>query len=128
MADEPRRINFYKIVENAISIIVVGIVATAGSIVWKGATSVDARVDETKKDFNMLIGNLSKKLSRYEVQLESQSNQLDAVYIELKTIKPLVSSVAEWRTNRWSRQDVPVRTNLVQQAIQQQIQQELLKK
>ena len=133
MADEPKRINFYKIVENALSLVVVSVFMGACAIVWRGATTVDSRVNETKQDLNMLINNLSMKLSSYEVQLKAQSNQIDAVYTELKTIKPLVLSAEAWRTNRWNRTNVPVvipvlAPEQIQRVLQQDIQQELLKK
>jgi|PlaIllAssembly_1097288.scaffolds.fasta_scaffold141244_3 uncharacterized coiled-coil protein SlyX len=120
MADQPPQgINFKKIVENVLSYLVTGVFVGACVIVWRGATTVDERVGKTEANMKVLIDNLSAKLSSYESQMESQSNQLAAVYNELKKLRPADQPVAakpiaerEW----------------MQKARQQDIQQQLLKK
>lgn len=87
MADQPPGINFRKIVENVISYLVTGVFVGACVIVWRGATTVDERVHATEKSLQALIDNLSAKLTSYEVQLTAQSNQLAAVYAEIKSTK-----------------------------------------
>ena len=91
MAETPG-INFRKIIENVISYLVTSVFIGACAIVWRGATTVDERVGKTEKNLQVLIDNLSAKLTIYEVQLEAQSNQLAAVYTELKNLKPLAQS------------------------------------
>lgn len=88
-------------------------------MVARGATTVDERVHSTEKNLQVLIDNLSAKLSSYELQLESQSNQLSDVYTELKNLKPVIPM----RTN-----NIPLSRDQMQRAIQQDIQQELQKK
>lgn len=87
MAEQVPGINFRKIVENVISYLVTGVFVGACVIVWRGATTVDARVHATEKSLQVLIDNLSAKLSSYEVQLTAQSNQLAAVYAEIQKTK-----------------------------------------
>ena len=97
MADEqPPGINFRKIIENVLSYLVTSVFIGACVIVWRGATTVDERVHATEKSLQVLIDNLSTKLTSYEVQLTAQSNQIAAVYVEIKNTKsPAVA--AEWQ-------------------------------
>lgn len=85
MADQPPGINFKKIIENVLSYLVTSVFLGACVIVWKGATTVDERVKGTEKNLQVLIDNLSSKLSVYEVQLIAQSNQMAAIHAEIKT-------------------------------------------
>ena len=110
MADQPPGINFRKIVENVISYLVTGVFVGACVIVWRGATTVDERVHATEKSIQVLIDNLSAKLSSYEIQLIQQSNQLAAVYAELKNTKPTAAVKSDERRM------------LIQQDISQQLQ------
>lgn len=80
------KVEWNKIVVNTLSILVGAIIIGAATIVWNGATSVDEKVKETKKDVTFLIDTLSEKLARYEVQIESQSNQLMEVSNALKAL------------------------------------------
>lgn len=80
------KVEWNKIVVNTLSILVGAIIIGAATIVWKGATSVDAKVKETKEDVTFLIDTLSKKLGKYEIQIESQSNQLVEVSNALKDL------------------------------------------
>lgn len=119
MADQPPpRINFMKIVENVISYLVTSVFVGACVIVWKGATTVDERVKGTEKNLQVLIDNLSTKLSVYEVQLSAQSNQLAAVYVELK------NRSTNWAAIRAAR-DAQTNSQAQQVVIQQDIQQQL---
>jgi len=112
-------INFKKIIENVLSYLVTSVFIGACVIVWRGATTVDERVKGTEKNLQVLIDNLSAKLSSYEVQLTSQSNQIAAVYGELK------NRSTNWAAIRATR-EAP-RDERAQQMIQQDIQKELYK-
>lgn len=73
------KIDFNKIVTQAITALVVAVFLGAATIVWKGATSVDDKVQNTRDDLQHLITSLSDKLAGYEIQLTSFSNQLRIV-------------------------------------------------
>lgn len=73
------KIEFDRIVTNAVSAIVVAVVMGAAAIVWRGATTVDSKVRETRADMEHLITSLSDKLGAYQVQLTTISNQLNDV-------------------------------------------------
>ena len=45
---------------------------------------MDSKVRETKEDVTFLIDTLSKRLAKYEVQIEAQSNQLSEVITIVK--------------------------------------------
>lgn len=123
MADEKQAqpgINWKKIVENVISYLVTGVFVGACVIVWRGATTVDERVGKTEANMKSLIDNLSAKLSGYEIQMENQSNQLAAVYSELKKLKPADQPVAA--------KTPYIERDWAQKARQQDIQQQLLRK
>ena len=72
-------IDWNKIVTQAITALVVGTFMGAAAIVWKGATTVDTKVQATRDDMSHLINALSDKLAGYETQLTTISNQLAAV-------------------------------------------------
>lgn len=121
MADQPpQSINWKKIVENVISYLVTSVFVGACVIVWRGATTVDERVGKTEKNLQVLIENLSAKLTSYENQMEAQSNQLAAVYSELKSLKPTVTPAAKWTP--------PLEKEGYNRLRQQDISQQLLKK
>jgi len=126
-APVPQGINFKKIIENALSMVVTSVFIGACVIVWKGATTVDQRVKTTEDNMRVLIDNLSAKLSAYEAQMKSQSNQLEAVYTELKTIRPLVGA-APSKPVILPQAEPQVSPETWQRMRQQTIQQELLKK
>lgn len=125
MADQPPGINFRKIVENVISYLVTGVFVGACVIVWRGATTVDERVHKTEQSIQVLIDNLSAKLTGYEVQLTAQSNQLAAVYAELKSTKS-EAALSEWKqrfsTNSFHGFDTKANRAMIQQDISQQLQ------
>ena len=75
------KIEWDKVITQAITTLVVAIFLGAATIVWKGATSVDTKVQNTREDLQHLITALSDKLGGYEVQLTSLSNQLETVII-----------------------------------------------
>jgi len=94
------KVEWNKIVANTLSVLVAAIIIGAATIVWQGATSVDSKVQETKEDVTFLIDTLSKKLARYEVQIDAQSNQLAEVITIVKgmgnfpPVQPLLGSPA----------------------------------
>jgi len=69
-------IEWNKIATNAISALVVTVFLGAATIVWKGATSVDTKVQNTRDDMTHLIDALSDELGSQKAQLTSLSNQL----------------------------------------------------
>jgi hypothetical protein len=73
------KIDWDKIVTQAITALVVAVFLGAATIVWKGATSVDDKVQSTREDMQHLITSLSDKMAGYEIQLTSLSNQLMTV-------------------------------------------------
>jgi hypothetical protein len=73
------KVEWSKIITNAISTLVVAVFVGAGAIVWEGATSVDAKVQTNKENMTFLIEALSDKLATYEVQMSSLSNQLAVI-------------------------------------------------
>lgn len=73
------KIDFNKIVTQAITALVIAVFLGAATIVWKGATSVDDKVQNTREDMQHLIASLSDKMAGYEIQLTSLSNQLMTV-------------------------------------------------
>jgi len=99
-------IEWNKIVTNAISALVVAVFLGASTIVWKGATSVDDKVQGTRRDMTHLIDSLSGKLAGYEVQLESLSNQLSIVIYNQSNIvntavaQSMSAAQARWRESR----------------------------
>jgi len=73
------KIDWEKVVTQAITTLVVAVFMGAAVIVWRGATSVDTKVQQTRDDMQHLISALSDKLAGYEVQLVTISNQLATV-------------------------------------------------
>jgi len=121
MADEqPPGINFRKIIENVISYLVTAVFVGACAIVWRGATTVDDRVHATEKSIQVLIDNLSAKLTSYEIQLTQQSNQLAAVYTELKSTKTAAAQL-DWQSKVGAIKS-DERRAVIQQDISQQLQ------
>jgi len=91
-------IEWNKVVTQAITALVVAVFLGAATIVWKGATSVDDKVQNTREDMTYLITSLSDKLAGYEVQLTSLSNQITIVICNqsnliLNVSKPTFSPV-----------------------------------
>ena len=87
------KVEWNKIVVNTLSVFIAAIIVGASTIVWKGATSVDVKINETKADVTHLVNTLAEKMSKYEIQLVTQSNQLLSVIknqneliTELKTL------------------------------------------
>lgn len=70
------KIEWDKIITNAISALVVAVFLGAATIVWKGATSVDNKVQSTREDMQHLITAISDQLAEHRVQLNNLSNQL----------------------------------------------------
>ena len=116
-----------KIVTNAISALVVAVFLGAATIVWRGATSVDDKVQTTREDMQYLITSLSEKLATHQVQLGALSNQMAIVinnqsniitdfglYEEKKVVSKYKSEKA----------DVPYQV-IQEKAYSQQIQQQL---
>lgn len=55
------------------------IIVGACVIVWKGATSVDTKVNATETKLEGLIQQLSEKLAAYEIQMGTITNQLSKI-------------------------------------------------
>jgi hypothetical protein len=73
------KIDYEKIINQAITALVVAVFIGAAAIMWKNSSSVDDKVQNTREDMQHLITALSDKLGGYEVQLVSLSNQLVVV-------------------------------------------------
>jgi predicted solute-binding protein len=73
------KIEWQKIIINAMSVFVAAIIIGAAGIVWERAMSVDTKVQNAEASMSHLINTLSDKLASYETQLTTQSNQLVAV-------------------------------------------------
>lgn len=73
------KLEWQKIVVNAMSVFVAAIILGAAGIVWQRAMSVDEKVQESEKSQQHLVDALSQKLASYEVQLTAISNQLAGV-------------------------------------------------
>jgi len=73
------KIELDKIITQAITTVVVAVFMGACVIVWKGATSVDVKVNQTREDMQHLIDSLSDKLAEFQVRLTSISNQLTSL-------------------------------------------------
>lgn len=113
-------IEWNKIVGNAVSAVVVAIILGAATIVWKGATSVDDKVQATREDMTHLITALSDKLGGYEVQITSLSNQLAGLEVIIRqqarsgvTVNPPTTLVIPQKTI--TPQDVDGANQLIRQ-------------
>ena len=80
------KIDFEKVVTQAVTTLVVGVFMGAAVIVWRGATSVDTKVQQTRSDMQHLINTLSDQLSAYQSQLTSFSNQLQQLAAHTSTV------------------------------------------
>lgn len=72
-------IEWQKIVINAMSVFVAAIILGAAGIVWERAMSVDGKIREAETKHITLLGDLTEKLGKYEVQLTTMSNQLSVL-------------------------------------------------
>ena len=88
------KVEWNKIVVNALSVLVATVIVGAGAIVWDRAASVDEKIQDNRKDIDHLISSLSDKLALYEVQLVSISNQL-SILTRNKSTNELSSDAAE---------------------------------
>ena len=79
MENKNMKIDFSKIINEAITAVVVATFLGAAVIVWRGATSVDDKVQSTREDMQHLITSLSDKMAGYEIQFTSFSNQLTTI-------------------------------------------------
>lgn len=80
-------IEWPKIVTNAVSAVVVMVFVGACTIVWRGATSVDSKVNDTKATLQQLITQLSDKLAAYEVQLTKQNEALAGLQTAMAAVQ-----------------------------------------
>lgn len=83
------KIEYEKVVTNAVSALVVATFMGAAAIVWRGATTVDSKVQQTRADMEHLINSLSDQLSGYQYQLTTISNQLNDVLKNQVKVKPV---------------------------------------
>ncbi len=70
-------INWPQIVNNALSTLVAAIVVAACVIVWKGATSVDGKIDHAIKKLEAVIEIMQKEF----IEVRSQNREM-AIFIE----------------------------------------------
>ena len=78
---EPMKLELEKIVGTAVSAVVTAMVIGAAAIVWKGATTVDAKVNQATEDLSLQAAYITEAV----VMLENE-------VLELKTI---VKSLAD---------------------------------
>jgi len=81
------KIEWEKIVTNAVSALVVGAFMGAAAIVWRGATTVDDKVRTTETKLEFVIKQLSDKLATYEVRMNEITNQLTKVLEQTKPVE-----------------------------------------
>lgn len=84
------KIDFEKIVNQALTTLVVGAFVGACVIVWRGATTVDTKVSATETRLETVINQLSDKLATYELQIQSITNQL-ATFTKVLADAPLAN-------------------------------------
>ena len=85
-------IEWDKVVTQAVSTIVTAAFVGACVIVWRGATTVDAKVQKNRDDIDRIIDQLSDKLATYQVHMLAISNQIDRV-IKFQAIStPMMSA------------------------------------
>jgi hypothetical protein len=96
----PVEIEWSKVVTQAVTTVVVATFMGACFIVWRGATSVDAKVKTTEARIEFVIKELSDKLATYEVQLSNITNQLGRLVIQTNvavvSIPPLLGIGNQW--------------------------------
>jgi len=78
---EPMKLELEKIIGTAVSAVVTAMVIGAAAIVWKGATTVDAKVNQATEDLSLQAAYITQAV-----------DMLEAEVLELKTI---VKSLAD---------------------------------
>jgi hypothetical protein len=83
---EKESISIKRIIESILiwvtATVICAILLTAGNIVWTSASTWKEELNTTKNNLETVIGNLSTKLSVYEIQFENQSNQINLLRID----------------------------------------------
>jgi len=120
------KISFDRIIEGALSTFFGALIVSAGIIVWTQAMSVNDKVNAAKEELSILVNNLSDQLVKYELSLNSLSNQISILNIKriespILGSSPLASSSS--KTNNTSELD-----NLRKKDMRYNIQQSLIKK
>lgn len=87
------KIDWEKVVTQTVTVVVVAVFMGAVTIVWKGATTVDGKVSQTREEMQHLVDSLSDKLATLQVQLTALSNQI----VLLETFGPLPEPVSSER-------------------------------
>ena len=70
------RIDWDKVVTQAVTTVVVGVFASACVIVWRGATTVQDRISDSEARIVHLINGVSEELSRYRAEAQTNMAQL----------------------------------------------------
>ena len=78
---EPMKLELEKIVGTAVSAVVTAMVIGAAAIVWKGATTVDAKVNQATEDLSLQAAYITEAV----VMLEA----------EVRELKTIVKSLAD---------------------------------
>ena len=78
---EPMKLELEKIVGTAVSAVVTAMVIGAAAIVWKGATTVDAKVNQATEDLSLQAAYITEAV----VMLET----------EVRELKKIVKSLAD---------------------------------
>ena len=78
---EPMKLDLEKIVGTAVSAVVTAMVIGAAAIVWKGATTVDAKVNQATEDLSLQAAYITEAV----VMLET----------EVRELKKIVKSLAD---------------------------------
>jgi len=73
-------IDWSKVQTNVISTVLIGIVAGALAIVWKGATSVDDKVNASAEALRIVVEELQKEI----VDLKEHNNELTQAINDLR--------------------------------------------
>lgn len=93
---EHRGFDVGKMLQHVVTIMVTTIVLSAGKIVWDGATTWKDEVRITSQNFSALVTNLSQRLSVYENNLSTLTNQLAQIKTSFdRSIEEIYSQIGE---------------------------------
>lgn len=109
------KIEFDKVMTNAVSALVVTVILGAAAIMWRGATTVDSKVQQTRADLEHLINVLSDQLASYQSQLTTFSNQLNT--LAEQSVLPPPSPMQEASPQQQQQQQKAIRADIYQNLI-----------
>ena len=92
---EPMKLELEKIVGTAVSAVVTAMVIGAAAIVWKGATTVDAKVNQATEDLSVQASYITEAV----VMLETEVRELK------KIVKSLADHQEEFHHERESPEE-----------------------